>query len=140
MSSEQRIDVACAVLVFDERNNVLLVKRRRDPHVPEALWCWPTGRLEFGETGAQAAARETLEETGVTIRILSPHPQHVSEYIEPVKEEHCVLLEYVGRYVSGEEQNMEPEKHDAVRWFSLASLPENLSFSTKTALEKVLKD
>jgi len=42
---------------------VLLVQRGRPPS--KGLWCFPGGRLELGESMAQGAHRELLEETGV---------------------------------------------------------------------------
>ncbi len=47
-------------------DRVLLLQRARDgDHALE--WCFPGGRVEDGETALQAAAREVLEETGLTI-------------------------------------------------------------------------
>ncbi|MFF5264581.1 NUDIX hydrolase [Actinomadura viridis] len=55
--------VAAAVIV--ERGRVLLVRRRH----PEGdlVWQLPAGELEDGETAAQAAERETAEETGLKV-------------------------------------------------------------------------
>nr|VFK59774.1 MAG: ADP-ribose pyrophosphatase YjhB, NUDIX family [Candidatus Kentron sp. TUN] len=49
--------------VIDDLGNILLVKR------PDSgLWILPGGALEVGETPAEGAAREVLEETGVVCR------------------------------------------------------------------------
>jgi 8-oxo-dGTP diphosphatase len=55
--------IAAAVIVEDGR--LLLVRRR----VAEGSLSWqlPAGAVELGETGEQAAVRETLEETGLTV-------------------------------------------------------------------------
>ena len=50
--------------VFDEAGCILLVQRRDD-----GLWAMPGGALEVGETPAEGACRETLEETGVVVRV-----------------------------------------------------------------------
>lgn len=50
-----------AVLVREE--SVLLVKRRFDPDAGK--WGFPGGKQQLGETVAEAALRELLEETGV---------------------------------------------------------------------------
>ncbi|MFB8085987.1 NUDIX hydrolase [Streptomyces sp. NPDC055992] len=67
--------VAAAVVVQDER--VLLVRRR----VAEGAlsWQFPAGKIEPDEASAEAAVRETLEETGLlttSIRVLGQrvHP------------------------------------------------------------------
>lgn len=48
---------------------------RRPAGVPLAgLWEFPGGKIEAGESAEQAAARECLEETGVTIRVGAAYP------------------------------------------------------------------
>jgi 8-oxo-dGTP diphosphatase len=61
---EERPAIAAAVVVGDGR--VLLVRRR----VAEGplSWQFPAGKVEPGESGTQAAVRETQEETGLTVR------------------------------------------------------------------------
>jgi 8-oxo-dGTP diphosphatase len=59
---------AAAALVLDDVRRVLLVKRKYPPG--EGLWCLPIGFAELGETIAEAALRELLEETGVTGRVM----------------------------------------------------------------------
>lgn len=59
---ENPLPVAAAI-VLNDRREVLLVKRRREPHRGE--WCLPMGFAELGETIADAARRELREETGV---------------------------------------------------------------------------
>ena len=54
-------------VVFNERNEILLIRRGKEPHY--GSWMVPGGSLEWGETLEEGAAREVLEETGVTVRI-----------------------------------------------------------------------
>jgi ADP-ribose pyrophosphatase YjhB (NUDIX family) len=54
--------VACAVLWH---NKLLMCRRAQEPALGQ--WNAPTGFLEIGETLQEAAVRETLEETGVSI-------------------------------------------------------------------------
>ena len=50
------------IAILDDRNRLLLT-RREDFDV----WCLPGGGVEVGETLAQAARREVLEETGLEV-------------------------------------------------------------------------
>jgi 8-oxo-dGTP diphosphatase len=59
---ENPLPVAAGV-VLNERREVLLVKRKREPH--RGMWCLPMGFAEMGETIEAAATRELQEETGV---------------------------------------------------------------------------
>ena len=58
---------ATAVVVFNERHELLLVKRGQEPG--KGKWCLPGGFQEIGETPAQCAVREFREETGLHGRI-----------------------------------------------------------------------
>jgi 8-oxo-dGTP diphosphatase len=57
--------LAASAVILDARNRVLLVKRGHEP--AQGLWSLPGGSVENGETLAQAATREILEETGLHI-------------------------------------------------------------------------
>lgn len=59
--------LAASTAVF--RDGKVLIARRV---APPALWSLPGGRLEPGESPAQAAERELYEETGVKAEIVGP--------------------------------------------------------------------
>lgn len=60
--------IVCAgAVVRDGDGRLLLVRRGHAPSL--GLWSVPGGRVEDGETPAQAAAREVLEETGLQVEI-----------------------------------------------------------------------
>ena len=60
-------EVPCVgAVVHDARGRLLLVQRG---HAPSAgLWSVPGGRVEAGETEAEAVVREIAEETGLRVR------------------------------------------------------------------------
>jgi ADP-ribose pyrophosphatase YjhB (NUDIX family) len=57
-----------SALVLNEKREVLLVRRSREPQ--RGQWCLPIGFAELGETIAEAAQRELREEAGIEGRIL----------------------------------------------------------------------
>ncbi len=59
-------EVPCVgAVVHDEAGRLLLIRRG---HAPSAgLWSVPGGRVEPGETGAEAVVREVAEETGLRV-------------------------------------------------------------------------
>ena len=54
-------------VIKDERGRLLLIKRGHEPGA--GLWSLPGGRIEPGETDAEALVREMLEETGLTVEV-----------------------------------------------------------------------
>jgi 8-oxo-dGTP diphosphatase len=54
-------------LVRDERGSILLVERANEPG--RGLWSIPGGRVEAGESDAQALRRELAEETGLDVEV-----------------------------------------------------------------------
>ena len=52
-------------VIKDGAGRLLLIKRGHDPGA--GLWSLPGGRVEPGETDAQALVREMREETGLTV-------------------------------------------------------------------------
>ena len=59
--------IACVGAVLkDGRGRVLLIKRGHEPGA--GLWSLPGGRVEPGETDAEALVREIREETGLVVR------------------------------------------------------------------------
>jgi 8-oxo-dGTP diphosphatase len=52
-------------IVRDDQGRLLLIQRGHDPEA--GRWSLPGGRVEPGESDAQALAREMLEETGLVV-------------------------------------------------------------------------
>lgn len=111
------VGVAAVVLRGDQ---VLLVQRGREP--AKGSWGLPGGVLELGETLAEGAAREVMEECGVAI---APGP--VIGVFEPMQRDaegrlrfHYVVIDLLAEWVAGEPRAADDA--DDARWVSLADL------------------
>lgn len=92
--------IGVGVLVVKD-TQVLLVRRASPPR--QGCWAVPGGKLNLGETLQQAAEREVLEETGLTVK--AGQPVHVFELMEkdgPRWRFHYVVVDLVASYISGE--------------------------------------
>ena len=54
-----------SVLIFDQGREKVLLTRRAD----NGLWCLPGGGMDPGESAEETCIRETLEETGLHVRV-----------------------------------------------------------------------
>ena len=54
-------------VAMDGQGRLLMIKRGHEPGA--GLWSIPGGRMEPGETDAEALVREMLEETGLTVKV-----------------------------------------------------------------------
>jgi ADP-ribose pyrophosphatase YjhB (NUDIX family) len=65
LGKQGTLRLGCSAIIFDEKREKVLLTRRTD----NGRWCLPGGRMESGESAAEACEREVLEETGLTVRV-----------------------------------------------------------------------
>lgn len=90
--------------IIIEQDRVLLVKRGHPPLLGE--WSIPGGVLEVGETLREAAIREALEETGLTVEtadLLGVYDRILRDADERTLY-HYVLIDFLCCRVAGEPQ------------------------------------
>ena len=92
---------AVGAVVIHE-GTVLLVRRARAP--ARGVWAVPGGRVELGETLAEAAEREVREETGVSVRAGEPiwSFDSVIRDAEGRVSFHYVIVDLLAEYIEGE--------------------------------------
>jgi len=64
-------------IVFDNRQRLLLVKRRDVP-----VWVFPGGGIEKGETPEMAVEREIFEESGYKVKIVKKIAEYKYKSVE----------------------------------------------------------
>lgn len=126
------IGVGCWGTIINDKNQTLLIKRK-DNHV----WERPGGKLEVGESFEQCIVREIKEETNL---VVNPESMLlVEQNYDSTKESHWICIGYLCKYVSGQPQLLEAEKHDEIAWFDLNDLPQ-VTQHTKNALDTYNKN
>ena len=98
--------------VKDSRGRLLLVRRGRPPFL--GMWALPGGFCEWRETTEECCARETLEETGVTVEV----GKLLGVYSDPKRDPrgHTVTVLYAARPVRGEAKGSDDAAE--ARWFT----------------------
>jgi 8-oxo-dGTP diphosphatase len=128
---DMRPRVGVGVLLVDPEHGLLLTLRKRAPEA--GCWSIVGGKVDFLEKLDQCALREAREEVGVEVKLI--RLLCVTDHLLPEEGQHWVAPAYLGRIVSGEVKNCEPEKTAQVRWFALANIPENLTMTARKAIE-----
>lgn len=131
MSSPQRHPIPAVIAVLVRDGQVLLVRRSHRPD--RGLWGFPGGKIELGETAADAALRELQEETGVVgaiTSLLDVVDVRVRDEQGTVTD-HYVLLAFVCRWISGEA--VASDDAEEACWFT----PEAIEKIQDTASDRV---
>ena len=128
--------VGAAVLIIDDENRLLLMKRS-----DSGCWGPPGGAVEPGEYVEDAAKREILEETGLHIRSMDlfgvfSGPDLYYKYPNG-DEVYNVTIIYLSRDLSGD-IHLNGE-HTEWCWFAAADIPVNLSPPIKPVIQQFVK-
>ncbi|MDF0376542.1 NUDIX domain-containing protein [Streptomyces sp. KA12] len=102
----------------------LLFSQRGGPY-GYGRWHMPSGKLDRGEALRAGAARELLEETGVTVDPAHLRMVHVVHHRQSAEVDRIGFFFEATRW-SGEPVNREPEKCLGLEWFSVHELPDHI--------------
>lgn len=101
LSKQGKIRLGCSAAILDENGRVLLTRR-----TDNGQWCLPGGRMESGESAAEACEREVFEETGLNVQVkrlvgVYSHPDQLVVYPDGNKA-HVVALHFEAEITGGE--------------------------------------
>lgn len=124
------IGVAVGAMIVNSKKELFLSKRSQKCKNERGRWEIPGGSVDFGEKLTDAIKREAKEEYGIEIEILKQFP--AADHIIPDEHQHWVPTTFLAKLKPGQiPKIMEPDKCDAIGWFSLDRLPSPLSIITK---------
>lgn len=105
----------CVGAVASDAEHLLLVRRGRGP--AQGAWAVPGGRVEPGETLAEAVVREVAEETGLEVVC-----DELVGWVEQITDDrHYVVLDFRVSVLAGGEPRAGDDAAEA-RWVPLAEV------------------
>ncbi len=123
------IGVSVGAMILNNKGEVFLTKRGKKAKNERGCWENPGGGVNFGETLEQAVKREIKEEYGVEIELLEQFP--AQNHLIPKEKQHWVATTFLAKIKKNQKPKiLEPDKCDAIGWFSLNKLPQPLSIIT----------
>lgn len=128
------LTIGCDVIIENNNGDILLQKRTDDGE-----WCVPGGSMNFSETFVEAATREVMEETGLTVENLSLFGIYsgkncVVEY--PNKDVvYGGIIVFITNKYSGE-LLVNSDESQELRFFNRENLPQNLRKTHKIWIDQ----
>jgi 8-oxo-dGTP diphosphatase len=129
--------IPAAYVIMLQDNKVLLLRRKNTGYA-DGMLALPAGHIDGDEFAANAAARETLEEVGVSIEanlLTFVHVSHRLNRNEPDQER--IDFFFTANKWHGEPFNAEPTKSSEIVWASLDDLPHDLTPYLRAVLTHV---
>jgi len=117
-----KIFVTVDTVVFKKHDtdcSILFVKRKNDPY--KGKWALPGGFVEEGEDLPAAAARELMEETGLTVAGL----QQLGAFGKPGRDprQHTITIAYTA-FADAHAIAVAADDAADAQWFAIKYLPE----------------
>jgi len=103
------LHVACAII---ERDGLILAARRRPGLSMAGKWEFPGGKIQDGESAADALHRELREELEVEVEIQAALPAHTHPYPAFT----ITLYPFRCRLAPGSAAELRSADHDALVW------------------------
>lgn len=95
--------------------------------------------MEYGEDVKECAIRETIEETGMDIRLLKDEPVYTNKYTTPSGEEvECIM--YIAEKIGPYEGFIKEEDKEICEWVSVDEVYDKLTYDNIKEMWKDVKE
>jgi 8-oxo-dGTP diphosphatase len=111
-----KIILIVSVLLFNDKDQLLLLKRSLTSKTNKNLWQLPEGKMEYGEEPIQTVERELMEETSLTLKNPAFFTIKTSQMFFEDTNYHLVRLVYKGDFTGTIKLDTE---HSSFKWLSL---------------------
>lgn len=123
------MEKSCGAIIFND-GKVLVVKQT------SGFYGFPKGHVEIGETEKETAIRETKEETGLDIKIIS-NKRYTQSYI--VKENvHKDVVFFIAKLENNNEKR-QVEEIEEILWIDINEVEKILTYDSLKELWKEVK-
>ena len=121
--------------IFIIRDGKLLLGKRKNAS-GEGDWGLPGGHLEVNEGFKEAAARELMEETGMTAK------DFVFKNVvnQPNNSKHYIQVGFEAVSPMGDPELKEPDRCEAWEWFNIDNLPSNVFFAHTEQIKNYIQN
>ncbi len=135
----RRINLCASIVIIEDAQGKILLQQRAYPH---GKWGLPGGMLELGESAEDAARREVLEETGLTIGTLKLLGVYSGKDYLCVAENGDEWYTMMPAYVTNEYAgtlSMSDGESISLAWRDISDLPENIAGTHRAPIADYLK-
>ncbi len=123
MQGQHENSASVGVSVLVKNGDRILLEKRQHSH-GAGTWGPPGGYIRYGETLEEAAARETMEETGLEISNIKFRV--ITNDIFEAEQQQFITIWVEAMYTGGELKVNAPDEEANIGWFQWLSLPEPL--------------
>jgi len=120
--------------IFVIKNSQILLGKRKNGY-GAGTWGLPGGHLETGEAMKDAAARELMEETGLTAKSF----EFSNIFNDRNSYPHHLQVGFMAQDVTGDLVLKEPDRCEEWKWFNVDELPKDLFPSHVKQIENFIK-